>query len=161
MNCYRTALFRQVSGVRMMFALILLLLSYEFAATWLEDALRRARDVSRENARRAVSSHQGGFDDGWVEALERVQAVCNTEGNQTMNPTPTPPAPAPAPHPPHPPHPPAPALNFFKLIQVAGEVMTDLPSLEAMAAGLAKGQLPTPAEIALLVKLIEDVKAAV
>ena len=78
-----------------------------------------------------------------------------------MNPAPTPPAPAPAPHPPHPPHPPAPTLNFFKLLQVAGEVMTDLPSLEAMAAGLAKGQLPTPAEIALLVKLIEDVKAAV
>ncbi len=52
-------------------------------------------------------------------------------------------------------------MNFFKIIQVAGEVMSDLPSFEAMVAGLMKGQMPTQEEIARLMKLITDAKAAI
>jgi hypothetical protein len=106
---------------------------------WLEDMLSRAREMRRDGARRGVGSYSGGKNDGWVEALEQVQSQLNIERNQTMPKT----------------------LDFFKMLKVIGEVMTDLPSLEAMAKGLAQGKMPTPAEIALLVKLIEDVKAAV
>ncbi len=103
-------------------------------SAWLAEAISRARDLRRDDAQRGVSSYQGGYDAGWVEALAKVQSVLSTEGNQTM--------------------------NFFKLLKVAGEVMMDLPKLETMAAGLIKGQMPTPEDIALLMKLVSDAKAA-
>ncbi len=101
---------------------------------WLEGALQRARDVQRKNAQAGVSSYQGGYDVGWITALETASNALSLEGNQTM--------------------------NFFKMLQVAGEIMSDLPSFEAMVAGLMKGQMPTQEEIARLMKLITDAKAA-
>lgn len=101
---------------------------------WLTDALLHAGKVRRENAHRAVSSYAGGYDAGWADALEKVRVVFSTEGSR---------------------------MDILKWLKVAGQVMADLPQLEAMAAGLAAGKLPTPAEIALLMKLIAAVKAAV
>lgn len=101
---------------------------------WLEDALLRARNMRHENARRAVSSYSGGYDAGWVEALEKVKRVLSTEG-KTMP-------------------------NIFAILANltadVGDFKAGVTAIGDMVANLKAGHMPTASEIAAVEKVGVD-----